>query len=483
MGVPRCGLGGTPLNRRISTAALLIAVVVGGLIPARAAADSALPFPDSMAAVGDSITQAASSAGSLGVDAPQNSWSTGTSSAVNSHYLRLVAAGAPIAGQNHNRSVSGSRMGGLTAQMQTVVPLQPDYLTVLMGGNDLCTDTVAQMTSVTDFRNQFSAAMSTLTAGSPTTNVYVVSIPNVYQLWNLFKGNVWARFIWGVAGICQSLLANPTSTQAADVQRRETVRQRNIDFNAALASVCAQFARCRFDGNAAFNTAFAASDLSGDYFHPSVAGQAKLAAVSWAAGYTWGAPPPPPVNQPPVADFTFGCVNLACTFTDASTDDVGIATRSWNFGDGTPPSAQPAHTYGAAGTYDVTLTVTDGGGLQDDAVTPVTVTAPQAPTMRLESLTGQSTVSGRNTWSAMVTIVVADTTGRGVANATVIGSWSAGTGSGSCTTALDGRCSVTVNGLNLKKSTPVTYSVSNVTHASFQYAQGPLTSVTVARPA
>ena len=177
--------------------------------------------------------------------------------------------------------------------------------------------------------------MATLSTASPGTNVLVVSIPDVYQLWNLFKNNFFARFIWAAAGICQSLLANPGSTQAADVQRRAAVRQRNIDFNAQLAAVCAQFDRCRFDANAAFNTAFTTGDVSGDYFHPSVQGQAKLAAVSWAAGYTWTAdPPPPPVNQPPVADFSVACVDLACSFTDGSTDDGGIVGRSWTFGDG-----------------------------------------------------------------------------------------------------------------------------------------------------
>jgi hypothetical protein len=43
-----------------------------------------------MAAVGDSITQAASSGGGLGTDYPQNSWSTGTNGSVNSHYMRLL---------------------------------------------------------------------------------------------------------------------------------------------------------------------------------------------------------------------------------------------------------------------------------------------------------------------------------------------------------------------------------------------------------
>jgi lysophospholipase L1-like esterase len=271
--------------------ALLLGIILLTLVPSvTLAADP--PLPGSMAAVGDSITQAASSAGSLGSDAPQNSWSTGTSSSVNSHYLRLQAAGAPIAGRASNHSVSGAKMADLNGQMQTVVPAAPDYVTVLMGGNDVCTDTVAQMTDPGVFRDQFAAAMATLTAGSPTTWVYVVSIPDVYQLWSLFNGNFWARLIWASAGICQSLLANPTSTQQADVDRRAAVRQRNIAFNAALAEVCAAYARCRFDGNAAFNTAFTTGDVSGDYFHPSVAGQAKLSAVSWAAGYAWAPPAP-----------------------------------------------------------------------------------------------------------------------------------------------------------------------------------------------
>ena len=273
---------------------VVLGTLLVGLFPTAAlAADP--PLPDSMAAVGDSITQAASSAGSLGADAPQNSWSTGTSSTVNSHYARLLAAGSPISGHADNRSVSGARMADLDGQMQAVVPLAPDYLTVLMGGNDLCTDTVAEMTDPTVFRDQFAAAMATLTAGSATTYVYVVSIPDIYQLWNLFKGSFWARFIWASADICQSLLANPTSTQQADVARRAAVRERNIAYNAALAEVCAAYARCRFDGNAAFSTTFTSADVSGDYFHPSVAGQAKLAAVSWAAGYTWATAAPTPM--------------------------------------------------------------------------------------------------------------------------------------------------------------------------------------------
>jgi len=105
---------------------LFVALLLTGLVTATVGAETRLPLPDTMAAVGDSITQAASPAGSLGSDAPQNSWATGTSTTVNSHYLRLLALGAPISGQNHNRSVSGAKVGGLVAQMQDAATFQPD---------------------------------------------------------------------------------------------------------------------------------------------------------------------------------------------------------------------------------------------------------------------------------------------------------------------------------------------------------------------
>lgn len=287
------------MSRRVPMIAVLAALVFSGVLSSPASADTALPLPlpSTMAAVGDSISQAASTGGSLGTDYPQNSWSTGTNSTVNSHYLRLLARGALISGQNNNLSVSGAKAAGLNAQMIKVGPIGPAYLTVQIGGNDLCTDTFAGMTSVDDFRAQFATAMATLASVSPATHVYVVSIPDAYQLWSLFKNNGWARFIWSLGGVCQSLLANPTSTQAVDVQRRLDVQLRNIAYNTQLREVCATFVRCRFDNNAVFNTQFTTSDVAGDYFHPSIAGQAKLAAGTWAAGYAWATSPPPPTQQ------------------------------------------------------------------------------------------------------------------------------------------------------------------------------------------
>ena len=85
----------------------------------------------------------------------------------------------------------------------------------------------------------------------------------------------------------------------------------------------------------------------------------------------------PVTNQPPNAVIdTPVCTGLACTFNSGnSTDPNGDAmTRLWNFGDGTTSTAtSPAKTYGSAGTYTVTLTVTDGWGKATTVTTQVTV--------------------------------------------------------------------------------------------------------------
>jgi aqualysin 1 len=87
-------------------------------------------------------------------------------------------------------------------------------------------------------------------------------------------------------------------------------------------------------------------------------------------------------NQAPVATFTVSCTDLTCFFdSGASTDDKGIATRVFNFGDGQSATGvvTATHTYAAGGTYTPQLTVTDAEGLTGSASRSITVTAPPVP--------------------------------------------------------------------------------------------------------
>jgi lysophospholipase L1-like esterase len=273
--------------RRILVVACLIFAAVGLSGPAQAATPDAGPPPNTMAALGDSITTGFNACGFY-FDCKSRSWSTGTSSTVNSHYLRILAVNQNISGRNFNDAVSGARAYHLNGQAQQAAGQRAQYVTVLIGANDACKATESQMTPVSTFRSQVDAALSTLNASVPSARIFVASIPDLKRLWYVGKGSFAARTAWAVGGICQTMLKNPLSTAQADVDRRNRVRQRVLDYNTQLQQSCAAHTRCRHDASAVFNYPFTLNMVSGwDYFHPNTYGQSVLARVTYQAGYAW----------------------------------------------------------------------------------------------------------------------------------------------------------------------------------------------------
>ncbi|CAD5944737.1 GDSL-like Lipase/Acylhydrolase [Streptomyces sp. KY75] len=237
------------------------------------------PKPGSVAAVGDSITRGFDACSVL-ADCPEVSWATGSDSLVRSLAVRLLGP-AKAVDRSWNHAVSGARMAQLPKQMALAAKERPELVTVMMGANDACRDSVGLMTPVADFRASFEASMRQLRAGAPKAQVYVSSVPDLKRLWSTGRLDEGAKRIWSL-GICRSMLAEADDLGPAAVARRDAVQERVVAYKGVLRDVCAKDRHCRYDGGAVFGFRFTGAQLSPwDWFHPSRDGQARLAEIAY----------------------------------------------------------------------------------------------------------------------------------------------------------------------------------------------------------
>ncbi len=357
----RCAAGG--LTLAVPLALLIWTTLFAGLMagPAGAAPDPSPARtgpPNSVALLGDSISAGTGTSGLPGAEQPANSWGTGTNSSIQSIYQRLLAINPSISGNNYNQATNGERMTHMAAQASSM-PTDTQYVLVQLGGNDLCKDSLAQMTPIATYRSQFVAGLEAIATRAPNALIHVSSIPDIFNLWFL-RGAPnppndqpssragTARFFWDTLSVipCQSLVDNPTDMSAAAVDRRQQVRQRTIDLNEVLAEECAKVLRCRFDENATFNFSsnrtdplsdspylpraeweFVDDDISTiDHFHPSSSGQTKLARVAWEAGrdFTDGSAPSHSATTVSPAPLANGTSLVPPTVTSAWSDASGV---------------------------------------------------------------------------------------------------------------------------------------------------------------
>ena len=173
---------------------------------------------------------------------------------------------------------------------------------------------------------------------------------------------------------------------------------------------------------------------------------------------------PPPA--PPTAQFTASCDALQCTFEDASVPGSAVITaRSWSFADGGQAAGTPAtHLFAAAGSYDVTLSVTDANGLSASASQQVTVTAADTVHAQLSKTSVKTWTNRKGTtyWSATVTVAAHARGEAAVPGASVTLAWSGAVSTtATCTANTAGVCTFRTGRLDAEQ-TSVTATVTSV---------------------
>jgi chitodextrinase len=122
-----------------------------------------------------------------------------------------------------------------------------------------------------------------------------------------------------------------------------------------------------------------------------------------------------------------GNVPLTINLSGASsTDDGGIASYQWNFGDGTVASGvSTSKTYNTAGNYNIILTVTDNAGQTDQDIVSVSAQQPVgSPLMSIDRLSMMGLIKNSRQFYTVASVRVVDKNWVPIPNATVTGEWS-----------------------------------------------------------
>jgi lysophospholipase L1-like esterase len=260
-----------------------------------------VPLPALLGAIGDSYSQAWSVSPANRGDHSEFSWVVGTSAddGVFSVLERFRALGASP--QVVDAATSGVQMKDAVRQANKVVaaakslkPGQTAYVTFELGTNDLCASP-EPLTAPATFQAQLQDALAILRAGLPTeSRILVLAVPNMPHLHDITQADPAANALLARTSIqsgCPPYLGN------SNYMPFDTADGFLSQYDAALQSACAGIEsgdggtgrlHCTYNADLLAESDFVIGDLSTyDYFHPSLRGQAKMAANAWAADI-WG---------------------------------------------------------------------------------------------------------------------------------------------------------------------------------------------------
>jgi lysophospholipase L1-like esterase len=258
-----------------------------------------------LGAIGDSYTQARAVSPAYLYDHPQFSWVVGTAAddGVSSILERLRAlGGSPIV---VDAAKSGTKMADAPRQARIVAaaakqlkPGQTAYVTFELATNDLCDDPKPDLSAFElDLRDALTTLKAALPAGS---RILMFGLPDFSHFRDITQASAAARASLAAppSNRCAPFLGDYTPLTMGQAKNYMAL------FNGIMAKACGELATDAATTGKLFCTwnlaklsmkDFVLADLStADYFHPSLSGQAKMAAAAWAADVWSGTPLPTP---------------------------------------------------------------------------------------------------------------------------------------------------------------------------------------------
>jgi len=247
------------------------------------------------------------------------SWATG--SRVFGHAPRLVShsfgSSSPIALEAKNFAVNGSRVSSMIGQAKKVLReaqsgkyTHVEYVTMLIGANDVCAKGGTEGTPGEKMRDSYFATLDIL-ASIPQAQPIKILMTTILPAYELGKPEIRnARSIFGMK--CSKLrdglfqYCNRLTTwndEAGRLKAKDLVDRRNIMIREVVAEAKVRYAG-RLDihlADAWDRVALTRDLLSLDCFHPNATGQRLISGLMWLE-QPWYLPPPSGALRPVVLD-------------------------------------------------------------------------------------------------------------------------------------------------------------------------------------
>jgi lysophospholipase L1-like esterase len=227
-------------------------------------------------ALGDSISVAfnAVNAG----DNAEHSWATGDSDS--SHLQRLRRRFTELDVRAVNTAFNGARAADLRGQVDRLVQSEPDYVTMMIGANDLVRWLTGEYGVMLDqYVDDVRGAIKRLVDVNPRVMIVLSAVPDQSQVLDLI-GNRQGALERAAAYL------NTVAGAAFAKLMVGIYKERSVRLNRALADVAQ-----RHSGNVRFCGGIATARFSGEHlspidsYHPSVQGQQLLAKLTWNEGF------------------------------------------------------------------------------------------------------------------------------------------------------------------------------------------------------
>jgi hypothetical protein len=269
--------------RKLTILAIATAVLLGvapSAAPAGAAHTNAPTYPDSIAVIGHSF------ATGEGVSGPRafrirHSWITGDVPAVQSLYSRILARNPAIRGNKFNLAINGADVASMLLQARKAITMKPapELVVVVSMDNDITCDT----TSHRPFQAAFAHVLDVLATGLPDAHIFVTSqfgsTPDYIKALTLKQRINQRARISPASGPCAFL-----DTRGAAIPKGVAYIEAVVHrYETAVATACKAVVTCRSDGGAFGRIVYRPEYVSWDLIHLAAPGQAKSAAVAWAA--------------------------------------------------------------------------------------------------------------------------------------------------------------------------------------------------------